>query len=82
MAHLTIAVDEDTLDEAEQRARHEGTSVEQLLRDYLDAYANSDHPQAAAARNFMTIAEESKSGHIGRGRAREELYDRHVLRKR
>ena len=41
MAHLTIMVDEDTLVRARSKALEEGTSVDSLLRSYLEAYSNS-----------------------------------------
>ena len=39
MANLTITVDGETVKRARMRALEEGTSVNALLRDYLEDYA-------------------------------------------
>ncbi len=39
MTNLTITVDEQTLKKARIRALEEGTSVNAILRDYLETYA-------------------------------------------
>lgn len=41
MTHLTITLDEDLLERARARAQEEGTSVDALLRSYLEAYSSS-----------------------------------------
>ena len=48
MANLTIAVPDDLLHRARVRAAQEGTSVNQLLRETLERYAD-DHARQIAA---------------------------------
>ena len=47
MANLTLAIDEDVLRRARIRALEQGTSVNALLREYLDAYAGEAPAKAA-----------------------------------
>ncbi len=65
------------------RALDQGTSVNQVLREYLERYAG-DSRQAAALQRFFELADESgaSSGAGGRTWKREDLYDRPVLRDR
>src|SRR5436305_14993722 len=42
MVHLTIEVEEGLLQEAQKRAAQQGTSVDALLRSYLESYVDQD----------------------------------------
>jgi len=42
MTHLTITLDEDTLERARSKALEEGTSVDALLRSYLGSIDNPE----------------------------------------
>ena len=50
MAHLTITLDEDILERARSKAQEEGTSVEALLRSYLEAYSSSRENRGQTSR--------------------------------
>lgn len=78
MTNLTIVVDEGTLKKARIRALEEGTSVNAVLREYLESYAGVTREQREAARRIIESSQESTSGSGPGGRTwtREELYDR------
>lgn len=77
MANLTISVDEDTLRRARLRATEQGTSVNALLRGYLDSYAGESEGRRALEA-LVKLARSSGSGSGKRGRAwrREDLHER------
>jgi hypothetical protein len=76
MTNLTIAVPDEVLKQARQRALGQGTSVNAVLRNYLGQYAGVDSKLVHAAERVLAISAKTKSG---RGRARwtrDDLYDR------
>lgn len=81
MANLTIAVDEQLLRQARMRALEDGTSVNAVLRAYLERYAGAGEADSAL-KGFARLARESTatSGPRGRTWTREELHDRTDLR--
>lgn len=48
MANLTVAIDDDLLRRARIRALESGTSVNALLREYLEDYAGAGSSSAEA----------------------------------
>jgi len=81
MANLTISVDDDVLRIARVRALEHRTSVNAVLRDYLERYAGTGSTAAALA-GFLELAASSDagSGPDGRAWARDEIHDRTHLR--
>ena len=77
MANLTITVDGVLLKRARIKALEENTSVNALLREYLEAYTGSDQTRRALA-GFVELADssEASSGAAGRVWTRDQLYDR------
>lgn len=83
MANLTITVDEETVKRARIRALEEGTSVNALLRDYLEDYAGVRRERMEAGLRLLELSRASKAGSGGKGLPkREELYDRPIMRNR
>ena len=83
MANLTITVDAGTLKKARIRALEEGTSVNAVLRAYLEEYAGARRERLEAGRRLMELARNSGAGSGGQGLPkREELYDRKISRTR
>ncbi len=76
MSNLTITIEEETLKRARLRALQQDTSVNQILREALEAYAGTDQGQTALAR-FIEAARGSRasSGPSGRSWIRVDLYD-------
>ena len=50
MANLTLAIDEDLLRRARVRAAEQGTSVNAVVRQLIEAYSSSDHVENARKR--------------------------------
>jgi plasmid stability protein len=77
MANLTLTVPDDVLRRARMRALAEGTSVNALFRQYLEAYAGSESLRAAV-ESFLDVARRSQaaSGPGGRAWSREDAHER------
>lgn len=83
MANLTITVDEETVKRARMRALEEGTSVNAVLREYLEDYAGVRRERREAWRKIRELASKSGVGSGGESLPkREELYDRPIMRNR
>ena len=76
MANLTITIDEDSLKKARMRALQEGTSVNALLREFVDSYAGVRRDQQEAVRRIAALSRESKSRRGGRTWSRNDLHER------
>ena len=76
MANLTITVDEQVLKRARIRALEQGTSVNALLRDFLERFAGRS-PSRQAVEEIHAIARRVKSGSGSAGRAwkRDDLHE-------
>ena len=75
MSRLTIRVDDDLLLRARLRASQEGTSINAIVREFLESYAGKSG-QVEAVNEFLRIARENRasSGPEGRTWRREDLY--------
>jgi hypothetical protein len=82
VANLTIVVDDGTLKKARMRALEEDTSVNAVLREYLEEYAGRRREQVEAARRIIEASRESRSGSGPGGREwkREEIYEERLGR--
>jgi hypothetical protein len=82
MANLTITVDDDTLKRARMRALEEDTSVNAVLREYLEEYTGRRREQIEAARRIIEASRASKSGSGPGGRKwkREDAYEERLGR--
>lgn len=81
MANLTITVDAETLKRARIRALEEDTSVNALLRDYLEEYAGVKRARREAGRKLLELAKNSGMSSEGKGLPkREELYEERLER--
>ena len=77
MANLTITVDQELLKRARIKAIEQGTSVNAVLRRYLERYVDTATTDAAL-RSFADLASQhtASSGRQGRTWQRADLYDR------
>ena len=83
MANLTITVDEGTLKRARMRALEEDTSVNAVLREYLEEYAGRRRERREAGRRLLELTENSGMSSEGKGLPRrEDLYDRKIAGSR
>jgi plasmid stability protein len=76
MANLTIAIDEESLKKARVRALLEGTSVNALLREFLDSYAGVRREQKEATVRIVAFSRSSKSRRGRRTWTRDSLHER------
>lgn len=76
VANLTLSIDDDVLRRARERAATNGTSVNQLVRDYLQHLVGPG--DAAARARILALADRatSSSGPTGRAWDRDSLHDR------
>jgi hypothetical protein len=77
--NLTITVDDELLRRARIRALSQGTSVNAILREFLESYAGSEVEIQARAR-LVELARESSSssGSGGRTWKRDDFYESRV----
>lgn len=74
MANLTIAVDDEVLRRARKRALDQGTSVNAVLREYLEAYAGERSRRLGMLR-FLANAARSEACSTG-PYSRDDLHER------
>jgi hypothetical protein len=74
MANLTIAVDDEVLLRARKRALDQGTSVNALLREYLEGYVGVPG-RTRAMKQFIEQAQ-ALGGRSSRRWSRDDLHDR------
>lgn len=76
MSNLTLTIEDQTLKRARIRAIEQGTSVNAVVRSFLESYADAGD-ERLAIRRFLEIADGSNAGSEGKGRnrQRQELYE-------
>ncbi len=81
MKNITLAVADEVLDKVRSYAAEQKTTVNAIVRQYLEKIASENDKRAEARRQLRRLAEKSQ-GRLGPGFVwnREELYDRPVLR--
>lgn len=82
MANLTLSIDDDVLRRARIRALEQGTSVNALVRRYLEGYAGA--PSRRAMDRFLEFTADlhASSGRGGRTWTREDVYEERLGRYR
>lgn len=80
MSNLTIVVDDEVLKRARIRALELGTSVNSLLREYLESFAGGAEERRQATRELVERSRRSTSRRGGRRWTRDQLHDRSILR--
>jgi hypothetical protein len=73
--NLTLAVEEEVLKRARLRALEEGTSVNALVRAYLEAYSGVRSQQKDAIARLVELGRKSTGGSEGQRWTREEIYE-------
>jgi uncharacterized protein DUF6364 len=76
MVDLTIKVDDEVLSRAEARAQQEQTSLDALVRGYLESYAGSEQERARAIDELLELSARARSSSEGRRWTRDELHER------
>ncbi len=75
-SNLTITVDDEALRRARIRALEQGTSVNALLREYLEAYAGTRAEHEQALDRLLTLSHTSRAGRGSATWTRDELHQR------
>jgi hypothetical protein len=72
---LTLSVEDEVVESARERAKVLGTSVNQLVREYLEQLAGKRDPEADAAE-FEKLSRSANGNSHGWKFDRDELYER------
>jgi hypothetical protein len=73
--NLTLSVDDEVVAKARRHAEAVGTSVNQLVREYLERLAGKTDP-AAAAKEFKRLSRLGKGRSGGWKFNRDEIHER------
>ena len=73
--NVTLSIDDEVIKKARRRAEAMGTSVNQLIRDYLEEFSGRTDPKADAAE-FARLSKLSKGNSRGWKFKREEIHQR------
>ncbi len=76
MANLTISVDDDLLRRARVRAARLGTSVNAVLRQFMESWAGGKNQRAQAVASLLKRSSKARSARAGRAWTRDELHER------
>ncbi len=76
MTHLTIAVDEEVLRRAQERAEQQGTSIHDLLQHYLEQFGGAEEERSRAVQALLELSRNARSGSGGHRWTRDDLYER------
>lgn len=76
MANLTVTVDEDVLKKARLRALEQGTSVNAVVRGFLESYAGTESARQRAVADVLRLARASEATRGRRTWSRDELHER------
>jgi len=76
MSNLTISTDSEVLKKARLRAIREGTSVNAVLRAFMESYAGIRGDRTAAAQDVLALARTTPSRSGGRRWTRDEVHER------
>lgn len=77
MANLTISIGDDALKKARLRAVAEGTSVNAILKDYLESYAGLKSAQNQSLVQIVNLSRQCQSRRGSIRWNRDELHERH-----
>ena len=73
--NVTLSIDDSLVREARKRAEAMGTSVNQLIREYLEQFAGKSDPKQDA-EEYRRLTQESQGDSHGWKFNREELHER------
>lgn len=76
MANLTIVLDDEVLKRARLRALEKGTSVNRIVREYLEAYARVRPERERAIADLLRLSKAVKSRRGRKQWTRDELHER------
>jgi hypothetical protein len=74
--NLTITIDDEVLKRARIRALEEDTTVNAVVRSFLEAYAGGAQRRQAAIEDLVGLSRESRSARGDATWTRDELHER------
>ncbi len=75
MTNLTLTIDETLLRKARIKALERGTSVNAMVREFIEKIVADDTPEQTRAELFTQIVEQGKFASTGPRMTREEMYE-------
>jgi hypothetical protein len=82
VANLTLSVDDEVLKRARMRALEQGTSVNAILAERLQAFAREGDAQARATQALIEVAKQNRSAGGRSTRRRKRRWSRDELHER
>lgn len=85
MTNLTVTIDEDVLRRARIRALEQHTSVNAVIREFLESYARTDDREQSR-QALLRLARQSRASRVsdvvteGRNWKREDIYEERLGR--
>ena len=76
MGNLSLVVNDQVLQKANQRATKQGLSLNTLLREFLESYSEGTEQYRQATIRLLELAKQSTASSNGQRWTREELYVR------
>ena len=76
MINLTVAVEDSVLEKVLSRAREQGTSVNDIIREYLESYSGVREMHKKAAKDITDLSEKAISWRGDKQWTRDELHER------
>lgn len=76
MKNITLRIDEEMLDDAREIAASRATSVNALVRDYLQGLVSDQRRREEARREILDLCTQSTAELGERKWSREDIYDR------
>jgi hypothetical protein len=76
VVNLTIPLDEGILERARSKASQQGTSLDALVRSYVESFASGEESREQAVKSLLDLSRKSESGSGGRRWTRDELHER------
>ena len=75
MTNLTLTIDETKLRKARILALERGTSVNAMVREFIEKLVDEGAPELTRAEQFIRIIEQGKFAATGPRMTREDMYD-------
>ena len=76
MVNLTIPMDERILERARSRASQQSTSLDALVRSYIESFASGEESRDQAVKTLLDLSRKTESGSGGRRWTRDEFHER------
>lgn len=75
MTKITLRIDETLLRKARIMAKENGTSVNAMIREFIEKTANDAAPERISAERFKQLIEQGRFASTGERLTRDEMYD-------